>query len=61
MIKNIFNYFKTIIWVLLIKYDNQNEIKYKCLLRSLQRSGCIPIKFVQWLIPILYILVDDQY
>jgi len=61
MIKYIFNYFKSIIWVLLIKYDNQNEIKYKCLLRSLQRSGCIPIKFVQWLIPILYILVDDHY
>ena len=61
MIKYIFNYFKSLLWIILINYDNEDEIKYHCLLKSVKNCGCIPIKFIQWLIPILYLILNEKY
>ena len=62
---NMFNYLlsycKCIFWVTMIKYDHTKKYKYESLLFNVKQCGCIPIKFIQWILPFLYILMDKKY
>ena len=59
MFKYLFNYIKLFSWITTIyiheRYYQKDIILYKCLLKTILSCGCIPIKFVQWIIPHLYL------
>lgn len=64
MFKYLFHHVKLFSWITTIyihdKYYKRDIILYKCLLNSVLSCGCVPIKFIQWLIPYLYITLDKK-
>ena len=61
MFNYLLSYCKCIFWVTMIKYDDTKKYKYESLLFNVKQCGCIPIKFIQWILPFLYILMDKKY
>jgi predicted unusual protein kinase regulating ubiquinone biosynthesis (AarF/ABC1/UbiB family) len=65
MFKNIFQYTKIFSWIFMIKMNYKYElfdenIIYECLIKNILDTGCIPIKFVQWIMPYLYYTFDEK-
>ena len=61
MFKYIYNYCKSIYFIYNIYYDKLNIEKHNKFLRTIKGCGCIPIKFIQWMLPVLYLLCDKKY
>ena len=65
MFKYIFNYSKLFSWLSFIylyeSFYPMNIYLYDSLLKTILSCGCIPIKFIQWSIPYLYITCDKKY
>ena len=60
MFKYIYNYCKSIYLIYNIYYDILNIEKHKKFLETIKNCGCIPIKFIQWMLPVLYLLCDEN-
>lgn len=65
MFKNIFHYTKLFSWIFVIhmneKYDLLDEkIIYECFIKNILETGCIPIKFIQWIMPYLHYTIDSK-
>jgi hypothetical protein len=60
-----FSYTKIFFWGITIylskKEKEKNQKIYQCLLKNILSSGSVPIKFIQWLIPFLYITMEPEY
>ena len=65
MFKYLFYYSKLFLWLSFLwihdKYYPINIDIYECLLQTILLCGCIPIKFIQWCIPYLYLTSDKKY
>tara|TARA_B100002051_G_C16734415_1_gene640261 strand:- start:1595 stop:2884 length:1290 start_codon:yes stop_codon:yes gene_type:complete len=65
MFRNTFNYSKLLSWTFFIninhKYELFNEkIIYECFIKNILETGCIPIKFIQWIMPYLHYTVNEE-
>ena len=53
------NYIKLALWSgIYYKQENKSDIVYKIIIKNIKDSGCVAIKFVQWLLPKIEAIYD---
>ena len=65
MFKNIFNYTKILSWIFIININNNyhvlnEKVTYECFINHILETGCIPIKFIQWIMPYLHYTINEK-
>ena len=58
---SIINYTKLLVWSGIYYFQKEkSETVFKIIVKNIKESGCITIKFVQWLLPKLEAIYDIQ-
>ena len=53
------NYIKLAIWSgIYYKQEKKSDIIYKIIIKNIKDSGCVVIKFVQWMLPKIEAIYD---